>query len=177
MGIPIEELNRAGLVETGVELRKAKDANRLVHEHEAQTVAGTFGDTGENSLVQKLQNDPDAVDEGIGSGSGLVRHRQDSSGAKRVQAQKTIPDHETGVSTPDGGNDHRFRVSIKIRFSNWRRTDLSGKLDTILDCLVHARRRLLGDDTTSGGTGGTVRSRPGGRKHHSGAVVKGKVPF
>lgn len=110
------------------------------------THASRFRDQRGNPVVQKQQN-------------------ADCEIPERQSVGPTAVDNQAGISESDGANNLQHRCTITVRFSNHRRTDLSGKLDTILDCLVHARRRLLGEDTGNRDKGGTVRK--GKRRLHN----------
>jgi hypothetical protein len=101
-------------------------------------------------------------------------HRQKP---ERETVAKAADDHKTGISEGDGADRPKYHVTITVRFSNRRRTDLSGKLDTLLDCLVHASRRLLGDDSADRDPRRTVRKGPGGRDDNDSATGIGEVPF
>ena len=101
----------------------------------------------------------------------------DCQDSKRATIGSPSPYHQAGVSAGYGVDGLQHRVTITVHFSNHRRTDLSGKLDTILDCIVRARRRLLGDDTGHPDSRGTVRGRKGRRHHPDRETVTRKVPF
>jgi hypothetical protein len=88
------------------------------------------------------------------------------------------PDNQTGVSDSLGGDHGLFEVTIDFRFSDRRRRDLDGMLSTILDCLVHARRRCLDPHTEDPGASEPMRPRRRKRKdQHPKIDVSGKLPF
>ena len=68
----------------------------------------------------------------------------------------------TGPSSLDGSGYVPFRITVTLRFSDFRRHDPDGCFSTIADCYVAAVRRLL--DKLSGGNNQkrVVRKRAGG---------------
>jgi len=79
----------------------------------------------------------------------VVQEQQnaDRQGSVGTTIAPPLADNQAGISGGYGTDGIQHRVTIIVRFSTHRRTDLSGNLDTILDCIVRARRRLLGEDT------------------------------
>jgi hypothetical protein len=150
-----EDWQRAGFVEKNGALERVKNANRTVSETETSNV----GIAGHNDPIVQKQQTADCK----------ISERQ-TIGAPTTH-------NEAGISGGDAADYGRFRVTVVFRFSNRRRTDLSGKLDTILDCLVHARRRLLGDDTGDTDKRRKVRGRKRGGSNYNREAVKEIVPF
>lgn len=101
----------------------------------------------------------------------------DSQSAERQTLGPSLADYQAGISATDERDNGQYRITIKVRFSTRRRTDLSGKLDTILDCLIAARRRCLGIHTGNQDNRRTVRAWARGRNRDNRAAVKGPLPF
>jgi len=149
-----EDWQRAGFVERNGQLERIENANRTV----PKAAPADIGGQGHDSELQKQQN-------------------VDCEITQRQAVGATVVDHEAGIPGGYETDREQFRVTITFRFSNQRRTDLSGKLDTILDCIVHARRRLLGDNPTNSGASRNVRSRKRRSNNHNRTVVEGPLPF
>lgn len=130
-----------------------------------------------NPQLQKQQDDHSTVQQTDSDGPGHGGSEGSQSGPESVPGQAAVNDNQAGISGGDESNDFQYRVTITIRFSNRRRTDLPGKLDTILDCIVRATRRLLDQDTGYRNQGGAVRSGGRGSNDNDPKTVKGWVPF
>lgn len=91
-------------------------------------------------------------------------------------APETDADHETRIAATDGGDHGVFEVSIAFRFQDRRRRDLDGATATLLDCLIHARRRLLDTNPGVENQSGTVRPRRRRRDDNHQKDI-GPVPF
>lgn len=85
-------------------------------------------------------------------------------------------DYEAGISGIDGGDHGLFQVTITLRYPDQLRRDPHGSAETILDCLVRARRRLLDPDPDLGDKKRT-RSRKSRSHDHPAKTVKKWVPF
>lgn len=133
----VDEMRRAGFEIKGEKAVKVNYAND-VRQTAAPDQAGIA--RGDNPIVQKQQTDNHQVSKREASGAGADNHQAGVSG-----------DHAN-----DGG---RFRATIVVRFPTNRRTDLSGKLDTILDCIIRARGRLLAEHNGDRSAGREVRAR------------------
>ena len=72
----------------------------------------------DNSIVQKQENN-------------LRQSANNKPKAKKVNA----------------ANYPKFRVTIVFRFPDYIRRDADGCLSTLFDCIVHARRRLLDENS------------------------------
>jgi hypothetical protein len=172
MGIPIEELNRAGLVETGGELRKVKDARRTISETPAVN-SGIEGDSG--STVEEAQ------DQAANCELPYPQHEEledvVDEASERETTAETAADFEAGVSGMAREGRSQFRISVTLKVSNYGRRDPTGALETICDLITTTRRRLYQRLTERKLVGPISEPRRRGRKHHGGAVVKGKVPF
>lgn len=116
--------------------------------------------------------------------SGVEGHRafvQELENADHQEPTREAPaapdvDHETGVSGIDGADHGVFQITIALRYPDRLRRDPHGAAETILDCLVRARRRLLDpnyrpSDRVRSGRG---KSR---RDNHSPKTVRKWVPF
>lgn len=176
MGISIEELNRAGLVGSGGELRKVKNADRFVQASD-EAACAHIGDSRQDPELQEQQDADKAVSEGAVAGFSLGEYPIDNGAIESVPEEASDDDNAARLSAPDGSDDCQHRITITVRFSNRLRTDLSGKLDTILDCIVRARRRLLDKITGDTHSSGTVRAGKRGSQRHHREIVRGKVPF
>jgi hypothetical protein len=130
-------------------------------------------------IVQKQQDADTPKPQGDGESNQVGQLEASVAGDDCAENEAHDAYNETSLPGGDGADDKQFRVTITVRFSNRRRTDLSGKLDTILDAIIRSRRRCLGDDTGDrhkGGTGG--RGQRGSDDNNSKAVRKyGRVPF
>lgn len=112
-----------------------------------------------NPKFQKPQVDPNVVGEARPAG-GVPKRRILDRKEESQDPVDALP--RTGASSLDGSGYVPFRVTITLRFSDFRRHDPDGCLSTLSDCYVAAVRRLL--DKLSGGDGKkrVVRKRAGG---------------
>jgi len=116
------------------------------------------GGQGKHPVFQEQQNAPD----------------QD---AQRQTTGQATPHHEAGISEANSGDRGQFRITITVRFSDRRRTDLDGKLSALCDCIVRARRRLLDTSTGDSHPRGTLRPRSRRSNRPDRKAVTDKVPF
>lgn len=178
MNTNTDDWARAGFHEVNGELVRINDANRHVHKARDEAAQNHAGDSGEDSQLQEQQNVDTSI---VQSGDGSIGARQLGGGEGNVNGgnQETdSDDNQAGISATDGDDDCQHRITITVRFSNRLRTDLSGKLDTILDCIVRARRRLL--DKAPGNPHSSGAMRAGKRRSKRGdraPDVKGPIPF
>lgn len=177
MGVPTEEFNRAGWKVVGGKLVRINNANRHVREAGNEAAPDHAGVDRENPQLQKQQDVDKAVSEDAAGSVEPGGHRADSGLGDGVGQEAHPDDYQAGVSADDGRDDCQHRVTIVVRFSNRLRTDLSGKLDTILDCLVRARRRLLDKAAGNYDPSRTVRAGKRGSNNRDRAAVKQKLPF
>ena len=77
----------------------------------------------------------------------------------------------------DGVGHPQYRITITLRFSDYRRHDPDGCCSTLLDCFTRAIRRLLDLVPGSHNKKPVVRSRPRGRDDRDSATGLGRVPF
>jgi hypothetical protein len=132
-----------------------------------------------HSVIQKQQDVDSSKPESIGPCAPVGKSETGGEGIQHSQDEADDVNYETGLPGGDGTDRGQFRVTITVRFSNRRRTDLSGKLDTILDCLVNVQRRLLGSDSRNSHQGGTSRAGSGGGDDNNSKAVRkyGKISF
>jgi hypothetical protein len=149
MGLSLEELKRAGIVVTGDTAHKG-----TVHEQ-----ADLFGNQGVSDTGVQEREDADC-------------QRQ---GGQTVA--KAASDHPTGFAKGDGQDGGLYRITVALRFCDKRRRDMDGCLCTILDCIMRARRRLLGTSAGDSPESGTVQTRRRRRVNNNREAVKGPVPF
>lgn len=100
----------------------------------------------------------------------------DSAGPSGAATEETVADNEAGIATTDGGDHGVFEVAVTFRFPDRRRRDLDGCISTLLDCLIHARRRLLDTNPGVENQSGTVRPRRRRRDDNHQKDI-GPVPF
>lgn len=85
----------------------------------------------------------------------------DSSGCTRAWTHSQLQElqglleeyvsHSPKSKKADEGNRKRFRITVDLLVSDNRRRDPDGAINTIMDCLVAAVRRLGEGDRRSGG--------------------------
>lgn len=74
------------------------------------------------------------TDKGAGSCTGNEEQQDANAGPV---------DHESEAAALDAALCSKFRVSIVLYVSDYRRRDPDGALSTIMDCITSARRRLV----------------------------------
>lgn len=72
--------------------------------------------------------------------SSLQKLEADGPKPKKRKAQA---DYGPRAKGPDESDHPVFRVAIVVKYSDHRTRDLPGALETLCDCLVLARRRLV----------------------------------
>lgn len=109
-----------------------------------------------NSILQKPEVNPDVAGQGSQAG-GVPERGVLGSQEKHEDPIDALPG--AGPSSLDGSGYIPFRITVTLRFSDFRRHDPDGCFSTIADCYVSATRRLL--DKLSGGDNqiGTLRKR------------------
>ena len=117
-----------------------------------------------NSIIQKPEVNPDLVGQGSQAG-GVPGRGVLGSQEKHEDPIDALPG--AGPSSLDGSGYVPFRITVTLRFSDFRRHDPDGCFSTIADCYVAAVRRLL--DKLPGGDNQkrVVRKRAGGSNDHN----------
>lgn len=125
-----------------------------------------------NPKLQESKVDPD-LDRQVSQAGGVPERRILDSQEKPEDSIDAVSG--TGASSLDGSGYVPFRITVTLRFSDFRRHDPDGCFSTIADCYVAAVRRLL--DKLSGGNNQkrVVRKRSGGGNYNDRKDLK--VPF
>jgi len=112
------------------------------------------------------------------NGDSLFQDRQDSGGmVGQAQAESSsAAPHIAAPRKVDGVGHPQFRITVTLRFSDYRRKDPDGCLATIMDCLTHAVGRLVGLVSGNPREKRTVRARSG-RRYHPDREDKLKEPI
>src|ERR1035441_6044853 len=64
---------------------------------------------------------------------------------RRKTATKAASDYESALPEDHGRDGGQFSLTATFRFPDYRRRDLDGRLSTLCDCIIRARRRCLED--------------------------------
>lgn len=113
------------------------------------------------------------------AGDPELQDRQDGDRlAGQAHEQNPGKAHDAAAAPKmDGAGHPQYRISVTLRFSDYRRKDPDGCLSTIMDCITSAVGRLLGVVSGDIGKKRVVRSRSRGGDHSNRTTVTGKVPF
>lgn len=131
------------------------------------------GNQGDNRSVQE-GGEGEIADRSAELQNGQTGLRLDRQSDQEGHGQTA---YETRARQMDGPGHPQYRVSITLRFSDYRRKDPDGCVATLMDCLTDAVGRLLGVGARIERPKRTVRTgrRRGDDNHYTPPI--GKSPF